>query len=303
MGLLLIVLPWSAFWESNYFASIWPALLPVMTNDFVRGAVSGIGLINLGSGVAELVVDICPSRVTAGPRRTLGRPGRFPEQSGQQDRTLIVHLVTDRRRISTAADDAGEACRCVIRQATYAVEAGIDYIQVREHDLPASTLAALVTEIVALAAGSSTRVLVSDRLDVALACGAAGVHLRGDSFGACDVRPVAPEGFLIGRSVHTAADVSCAEGADYLIAGTIWPTASKGPNWPLLGVSGLSAIVTMASVPVIGIGGVNLDNLAGVAATGAAGIAAIGLFVGADDSRGLPGDPAEDNRRNGARPV
>jgi hypothetical protein len=55
VGLLLIVLPWSTFWEANYFAAIWPDLLPVMTNDFVRGGVSGIGLINLGSGVAEIV--------------------------------------------------------------------------------------------------------------------------------------------------------------------------------------------------------------------------------------------------------
>jgi hypothetical protein len=55
VGLLLIVLPWSDFWETNYFGSLWPALLPVMTNDFVRGGVSGIGFINLGSGIAELV--------------------------------------------------------------------------------------------------------------------------------------------------------------------------------------------------------------------------------------------------------
>ena len=55
VGLLLIVLPWSDFWETNYFASLWPSLLPVMMNDFVRGAVSGIGFLNLGSGVAELV--------------------------------------------------------------------------------------------------------------------------------------------------------------------------------------------------------------------------------------------------------
>jgi ABC-type transport system involved in cytochrome c biogenesis permease subunit len=54
-GLLLLVLPWSAFWEANYFASLWPGILPVMTNDYVRGAVSGIGLINLCAGILELV--------------------------------------------------------------------------------------------------------------------------------------------------------------------------------------------------------------------------------------------------------
>jgi hypothetical protein len=55
VGLLLLVLPWSAFWETNYFASVWPDLLPVMTNDYVRGAISGIGLINLWAGVRELM--------------------------------------------------------------------------------------------------------------------------------------------------------------------------------------------------------------------------------------------------------
>jgi hypothetical protein len=54
VGLLLIVLPWSTFWETNYFASMYPNLLPLMTNDFVRGGVSGVGLINLCAGVAEL---------------------------------------------------------------------------------------------------------------------------------------------------------------------------------------------------------------------------------------------------------
>jgi hypothetical protein len=54
VGLLLLVLPWSAFWETNYFASVWPDLLPVMTNDYVRGAISGIGMINLWAGIREL---------------------------------------------------------------------------------------------------------------------------------------------------------------------------------------------------------------------------------------------------------
>jgi hypothetical protein len=54
VGLLLVVLPWSTFWETNYFASLYPNLLPLMTNDFVRGGVSGVGLINLCAGVAEL---------------------------------------------------------------------------------------------------------------------------------------------------------------------------------------------------------------------------------------------------------
>ena len=54
VGLLLIVLPWSAFWEGNYFAEAWPALLPVLTNNFVRGAISGLGIVNLIAGFVDL---------------------------------------------------------------------------------------------------------------------------------------------------------------------------------------------------------------------------------------------------------
>ena len=140
-----------------------------------------------------------------------------------------------------------------------------------------------------MARGSATRVLVNDRLDVALACGAAGVHLRGDSIGTRDARAIVPAGFLIGRSVHDVSDLQATEGADYLIAGTVWPSLSKmskasrisgASTDRLLGVAGLSAIVSAAAVPVIAIGGVNLDNLAAIRAAGAAGIAAIGLFLG-----------------------
>ena len=60
VGLLLIVLPWSAFWERNYFASLWPALVPLLTNNFVRGAVSGLGVLNLLAGLSELASVFAP---------------------------------------------------------------------------------------------------------------------------------------------------------------------------------------------------------------------------------------------------
>jgi thiamine-phosphate diphosphorylase len=181
--------------------------------------------------------------------------------------------------------------RCLLQQASFAIEAGIDYIQIRDRELPASLLARLVSDAIDLARGSATRVLVNDRLDVALACGAAGVHLRSDSIGAWEARAIVPADFVIGRSVHGVSDLETAEGADYLIAGTVWPSVSKvsamsGPSTDrLLGVTGLSAIVSAAAVPVIAIGGVNLENLASARAAGAAGIAAIGLFLGEDTDR------------------
>jgi thiamine-phosphate pyrophosphorylase len=133
--------------------------------------------------------------------------------------------------------------------------------------------------------------VVNDRLDVALACGAAGVHLRGDSIDVAQARAIVPKGFWIGRSVHTAAEAAAGDDADYLIAGTVWPTASKAPGAPLLGAAGLAEIVRTTRVPVLAIGGLSLDNLAQVARAGAAGLAAIGLFLGPVDGTGCRAMP------------
>ena len=158
-------------------------------------------------------------------------------------------------------------------------------MQIRERDLPAGMLTRLVADVVALARGSTTRVLVNDRLDVALASGAAGVHLRSDSIGTREARAVVPSGFLIGRSVHSVTDLEASEGVDYLIAGTVWPSVSKAPTDLLLGVAGLSAIVKAAAVPVVAIGGVNIENLPAIRQAGAAGVAAIGLFLSGEPRR------------------
>jgi thiamine-phosphate pyrophosphorylase len=161
----------------------------------------------------------------------------------------------------------------------FAVEGSVDAIQIRERDLEARELSALVTDVLALTRGSRTRVIVNDRLDVAIAVGADGVHLRSDSIAAQTVRPIVPEDFLIGRSVHSAGEVAEAQaGADYLTAGTVWPSRSKGADRRLLGVDGLASVVGAARVPVLAIGGVTLETLGQLAETGVAGAAAIDLF-------------------------
>jgi len=90
----------------------------------------------------------------------------------------------------------------VVEHCQDAVQAGVDLIKVREKDLEAAALSALVSELVRLTRGTGTRVVVNERLDVALACRADGVHLRGDSIPALRARSMAPPGFLIGRSVR-----------------------------------------------------------------------------------------------------
>jgi thiamine-phosphate diphosphorylase len=181
-------------------------------------------------------------------------------------------LVTDRRRLGATAG-------AVVEQARVAIAAGIDLIEVRERDLEAAALAALVARVVEAARGSSTRVLVNDRLDIAIAVGAAGVHLRADSIPVAAARRLAPKPFLVGRSVHSVDEARDAADADYLIAGTVFPSSSKPGVTRWLGVDGLAAIVRAAAVPVLGIGGVTLDRLDDLAAAGAAGVAAIGMFL------------------------
>jgi thiamine-phosphate pyrophosphorylase len=175
--------------------------------------------------------------------------------------------------------------RCLLTQVRHAVDAGIDYVQVRERDLEAGALADLVQQLVGVAHRSSTRILVNDRVDVALACGAAGVHLRGNSVPALAVRRAAPPSFVVGVSVHSVDEaVAAAPGADYLVAGTVWATPSKPleSQAQVIGVDGLARIAAAVRVPVLAIGGVTLQRLAEAARAGAAGAAAIGLFMAAE---------------------
>ena len=138
----------------------------------------------------------------------------------------MICLVTDRRRLSTGEDAADR----LVDLVAAAARAGIDLIQIRERDLDARRLVALVKRCVAAAAGTSTKVLVNDRADVAVAAGAHGVHLRGDSIAAAAVRSLLGDGAFIGRSVHGADEAAVVSGAgsvDYLIFGTLYQTASK----------------------------------------------------------------------------
>jgi thiamine-phosphate pyrophosphorylase len=184
---------------------------------------------------------------------------------------MTICLVTDRRR------------RPPIEQAREAAEAGVDLIQIRERDLDAAALASLVVRVVELTRGSSTRVIVNDRLDVAMTCGADGVHLRGDSIPPQRARSIVPQGFLIGRSVHGKDEaLAVAPDVDYLVAGTVFPTASKPGRIDVLGPSGLASIARAVGVPVLAIGGVTPDRAGDVASAGAAGIAVLGLFADAD---------------------
>jgi thiamine-phosphate diphosphorylase len=187
----------------------------------------------------------------------------------------VLCLVTDRHRLG----DEDAVVRCVAAAA----RAGIDLIQVRERDLEGRSLTRLVHRCVDAVAGTRARVLVNDRVDVALAAGAHGVHLPGHGVPAPRVRTIVPYGFLIGRSVHHASEAArVAEegGLDYLIFGTVFATSSKAGIAPA-GVGGLAATARAVSLPVLAIGGVTLNRAPEIAQSGAAGAAAIAMFADA----------------------
>ena len=198
----------------------------------------------------------------------------------------ILCLVTDRRRFFGENATLGATVRRLADLAAEAADAGIDLIQVRERDLPTNALVDLVGRLVQRTGGYPTRVVVNDRLDVALTCGASGVHLRGDSIAPEAARRIAPPGFLVGRSVHAVGEAAqTGREADYLIAGTVFPSASKASTDGLLGTAGLKAVVVTAPHPVLGIGGITVERVPLIAATGASGVAAIGLFMTTELSR------------------
>ena len=174
----------------------------------------------------------------------------------------------------------------LVERIRAAAGAGAHLVQIRQPALEGGALTWLVRDAVSAVRGTGARILVNDRLDVALAAGAHGVHLRGDSVHASRVRSIAPSGFLIGRSVHArdeAAHAARDGGLDYLLFGNVFETASK-PGASAAGTAALAAVCAAVSLPVLAIGGMTPDRLVAVARSGAAGFAAIGLF-----SEELPG--------------
>ena len=162
-----------------------------------------------------------------------------------------------------------------IERVAEAVSGGVRLVQLREKEMPAGQLLRLAEELRRAIAGRALLV-VNDRLDVALAAGAEGVHLPEDGLPVAAARRVLGNDLLIGRSVHNleAAVEAQAEGADYLFAGTIYPSVSH-PGSTTSGPALLKQISAAVSIPVLGIGGITRDNVGEVMRAGASGAAVI----------------------------
>jgi thiamine-phosphate pyrophosphorylase len=197
------------------------------------------------------------------------------------DRPILCY-VTDGQEFSEA-----ERHRILIERVSAAIDAGVDWIQIREKDIAGDALFALAREAVKIAgrAARGTRILVNDRVDVALAAGAAGVHLGADAIPVQAVAPWCkkgdfPAGFSIGASCHSVEDVHSAEaaGADYLFYGPVFYTPSKKTFGAPQGVGRLAEACRAAKIPVLPVGGIKEKDAPECLRAGGAGIAAISLF-------------------------
>ncbi len=208
-------------------------------------------------------------------------------------RQPILCYVTDRAALHGGSQNAFDKVGDKIRTAT---DAGIDWIQIREKELPARELLTLAGDAVRIAHAvpENPRVILNDRLDIALTVGADGVHLGGESIAFADViqwcrRGNAPREFLIGISCHDLEEALQAEraGASYVFFGPLYDTPSKRSFGSPQGITRLSAVCKAVRIPVIAIGGVSEKNAAETLRAGAAGIAAIRLFQESEDAESL----------------
>ena len=197
------------------------------------------------------------------------------------------------------ASDAGP--RGVRATVAAAVAGGVSAVQLRDKQATGRELMALATELCDVLAGTGVPLLVNDRLDVALACGADGVHL-----GQCDLdvrhaRRLAGPGFLIGQSVHRPEEIAGVHAlptgtVDYLGIGPVFPTGTKSDARPALGLDALADLRARTALPCVGIGGIDTRNAPSVWATGVDGLAVVSAICKAPD----PGAVAANLR--GARP-
>ncbi len=187
-----------------------------------------------------------------------------------------LYLVTDR------AQTAGRPLTEVVAAA---LRGGARLVQLRERDLATRAHLALALELRDLTRTAGAALLINDRVDVALACDADGVHLPGHSFAIADARALLGPHRLIGVSTHAPEEVAAAQGAgaDYAVLGPLFDTPSKRAFGAALGLDALRRARAASTLPLFGIGGIEAANAAAVREAGADGVAVIRAVLAAAD--------------------
>ncbi|MGH7916482.1 MAG: thiamine phosphate synthase [Candidatus Binataceae bacterium] len=197
-----------------------------------------------------------------------------------------LYLITDRKLASSHG-----GLRAMIEAALRAAPRGAVAIQLREKDLGACKLLELAIALRALCTRHGASLLINDRVDVALASGADGVHLPADSFAVADARALIGPRRLIGVSTHHPDEVARAAqaGADFTVFGPVYEPLSKVAITPACGTEGLAAACRAAAIPVYALGGINPERLVALQnrqlfqRARPAGAAVIGAVFGSND--------------------
>lgn len=189
----------------------------------------------------------------------------------------LIYLITSGQTTGQTTPD-GEDFNAVLQLIQAAVTAQVDLVQIREKKLSGSVLYQLAKFAVNIAKGSVTKLLINDRSDIAAAANADGVHLTTTSLPTAVVRRSFGERFIIGVSTHSLEEASFArrDGADFVVFGPVFATASKREYGEPLGLTQLAQVCAeLSPFPVLALGGVTKRNAAECFSAGAQGIAAI----------------------------
>lgn len=193
---------------------------------------------------------------------------------------LKLYLVTD------SALSLGRSTEEVVKRA---IDGGVTAVQYREKSKSARTMVQECEELARICNEAGVVFIVNDRVDVAMACGADGVHLGQDDMDAVDARKITGRNFIIGVSVTDPAEAREAfvTGADYIAANGIFPTDTKDDLGQPLGIEGLSRIAEITiDMPLVAIGGINEENAGTIMDAGATGVAVVSFIVGHEDIEG-----------------
>lgn len=202
-----------------------------------------------------------------------------PAKSSRPDLRLIV--ITDRKLAEP---------RDLLHVVKLCLEAGAPAVQLRDKGATVRELYEQAVRLRALTSEYGALLFINDRLDIALAAGADGIHLGPGDLPLEAARRAAPPPFLIGISTDDPGTARRAEaaGADYIGCGAVFGTTTKSEvGDEKIGPEGLAAVAGAVEIPVVGIGGITPDNAPELAATGAAGIAVIGALMAARDPRAV----------------
>ena len=190
-----------------------------------------------------------------------------------------VYLVTDR-------DILGD--RDLLMAVEQALQGGVTMLQLREKTASSRDFYQLAVRMKKLAAACQVPLIINDRLDIALAADADGLHIGQEDLPPGVARRILGPGKILGYSVSTVAEAVYGErnGADYLGAGPVYATGSKADAANPIGIDGLRQIKQSVSIPVVGIGGIGEVNILDVKGAGADGISVISAIMGSRDIRG-----------------